>query len=296
MWRAADDVSSLNLFYGPGGKQHQPSTRFTFVKDDSSGTNPKFVVKDEEGTKWKVKLGAEARPETVATRLVWAAGYFADEDYFLDAIQVQGIGHLKRGGDKVGSDGTVHNVRLERDLKGQKKLGIWKWKDEDFAGTREWNGLRVMMALINNWDLKDVNNAIVELSDGRQRLYMVSDLGATFGSPNPTWPHDRAKGNLKRYAGSKFITGTERDSVDFAEPGEPAPIYLFHLSEYFHRRGLRWIGKDIPRADARWIGEILGRLSSTQIRDAFRAAGYGPNEIEGFSSVVEKRIAALKAL
>ena len=33
--------------------------------------------------KWRVKLGVEARPETVASRLVWAVGYYANEDYFL---------------------------------------------------------------------------------------------------------------------------------------------------------------------------------------------------------------------
>ena len=38
--------------------------------------------------KWKIKLGDEARPETVATRFLWAAGYFADEDYYLRDLRV----------------------------------------------------------------------------------------------------------------------------------------------------------------------------------------------------------------
>jgi hypothetical protein len=59
---------------------------------------------------------------------------------------------------------------------------------------------------------------------------------------------------------------------------------------------LRWIGKQVPRADARWMGDLLARLSPEQIRDAFRAAGYSPEETEGFAQVVERRIKELTAL
>src|SRR5437016_5202568 len=83
MWRDPADIRARDLFYGPGGKEHQPHGVFTFEKEDLEGTNPKFVVRDADGLKWKVKLGLEARPETVASRIVWAAGYYADEDYFL---------------------------------------------------------------------------------------------------------------------------------------------------------------------------------------------------------------------
>ena len=50
-----------------------------------TGRSPKdkFTVRDAQGGKWKIKLGDEARPETVATRFVWAVGFHTDEDYFL---------------------------------------------------------------------------------------------------------------------------------------------------------------------------------------------------------------------
>jgi hypothetical protein len=60
--------------------------------------------------------------------------------------------------------------------------------------------------------------------------------------------------------------------------------------------GLRWIALGIPSADARWMGELLAHLSPQQIRDAFRAARYSPEQVEGFSEVLEKRIAELRAL
>jgi hypothetical protein len=45
-----------------------------------------------------------------------------------------------------------------------------------------------------------------------------------------------------------------------------------------------------------WIGGILGRLSLAQIRDAFRGGNHSAAEVEGFSAVIEKRIAELNAL
>jgi hypothetical protein len=44
------------------------------------------------------------------------------------------------------------------------------------------------------------------------------------------------------------------------------------------------------------VGQLLARLSPSQIRDAFRGAGYSAEEIEEFSRVLEKRIALLTDL
>jgi hypothetical protein len=295
LWRDPVDITSRNLLYGAGGEKHQPHTTYTFVKEDLDGTNPKFVVRDENDVKWKVKMGEEARPETAASRLVWSVGYFTDEDYFVKDLQVQNMpAHLHRGQKLVDSDGSVHNVRLKRELPGEKKIGVWKWRTDPFSQTRELNVLRVMMALINNWDLKDENNAIHEHKG--EKIYLVSDLGASFGTPGADFPHSKAKGNLQSYSRSKFMTKTTSEYVDFQEPARPSLRYVFNLHEYFQRRGMEWIGRHVPRTDAAWMGQLLNRLSAEQIGDAFRAAGYSPDEVQGFSAVVTRRIAALNAL
>ncbi|HTB13319.1 MAG TPA: hypothetical protein VK752_17175 [Bryobacteraceae bacterium] len=296
LWVDPGDIQSRNLFYGPGGKQHQPNgTTFTFVDEDLDGTNPKYNVKDQDGVKWKIKLGAEAKPETAATRLVWAVGYFVNEDYFLPDLHVTGLpAHLHRGGKLVGQDGEMKDARLKRHQKGEEKVGNWPWRDDPFAQSREWNGLRVMMALINNWDLKDENNAVYE--DGPQRIYMISDLGASFGTTGFNPRQTTSKGNLRGYEHSHFMLKKTREYVDFAVPSRPAILVVFNPAEFFPRMKLRWIGKRVPRSDARWMGQMLAKLSDAQIRDAFRAAGYEPREIDGFTNVVEKRIGELTAL
>jgi hypothetical protein len=300
LWQEPLDIQSRDLLYGEGGKQHQPAAGpFQFGKEDMSATNPKFTVRDAEGTKWKIKLGDEARPETVATRFVWAAGYSCDEDYLLPQVTVLGLpARIHRGAQLIGPGGAMRNARLEREIPGIKKLGQWKWANGPFTGTREWNGLRVMMALINNWDVKDENNAIYEVAgkDGKRLVYVVSDLGATFGPEHLDSGHKRNKGDLRAFRKTSFIRKTRPDRVDFTVPGAPSLLMALNPIEYFHRRRLMWIGQDIPRQDAHWIGSILSRLSARQIRDAFRAGGYSADEVEAYGAIVEKRIAALTEL
>lgn len=301
LWQDPADIASRNLYYGPGGKEHAPHTTYTFLKEDLNGTNPKFDVRDENGVKWRVKLGAEARPEVVASRLVWAVGYYSNEDYFLPELRVEDMPRLKRGQNLVGPDATVHNVRLKRYEKDEKKVGNWKWSDNPFEHQRQLNGLRVMMALMNNWDLKDTNNAIYAEKDQEgsqpQLRYEVSDLGASFGATGLGLSQSRCKGNLKSYEHSKFIRKITPEYVDFTVPARADLFYAFiRPGEFKRRQDLRWLGKEVPRSDARWIGGLLAQLSPEQIRDAFRAAGYSPQQVEGFAGVVQERIAELSKL
>jgi hypothetical protein len=234
--------------------------------------------------------------------LVWAVGYSANEDYFLPELRVENMPpRLNRGQNLVSPGGIVRNVRLKRYLKDEKKVGAWKWHTNPFVGSRELNGLRVMMALLNNWDLKDMNNSIYEeyeekdpqAGESLEAIYMVSDLGSSFGTTGLASPRKKSKGNLESYAHSRFINKVTREYVDFNVPTRPSVIFFFDLPEFFPRLQLRWIGKRIPRADAHWMGQLLAQLSAEQIRDAFRAAGYAPDQVEGFAKIVEKRIGEL---
>ena len=209
--------------------------------------------------------------------------------------------HLKRGNHLVSADGTVHDVRLKRYLKGEKKIGTWEWAQNPFLGSRELNGLKVLMAVINGWDLKDVNNAIylekhADGSEGAEQVYMVSDLGASFGTTGLGRTHEISKGNLKSYGNSKFIKNVTADSVDFYVPSRAALIDMANPKEYSRRLSLEWIGKNIPRDHAKWMGQLLAQLTPEQIRDAFRAGGYSPEQVEEFASIVLGRIAELKEL
>jgi hypothetical protein len=298
MWHDPGQIAKLDLFYGEGGKEGVPVAPFKFEAEDKSGSNPKFDVSDGHGTKWRVKLGDEARPEVVASRLLWAMGYFVDDDYLVASAAVDGL-EIGRGRSAV-KDKQVTDARFERKPGEEKKVGIWKWKENPFTGKREFNGLRVLMAVMNNWDLKDVNNAVYSDQTSNRAIFLTSDVGATFGSNGLSWTKARSKGNVDSFEGSKFITRKTDAEVDFATPKAPTAVLVesfgMGVKPYEDRREMEWIGKNIPIADARWMGSQLKQLSHQQLVDAFRAGHFPEDQIESFVKVVEGRINELAAL
>src|SRR6185295_18933651 len=76
LWQEPSDIASRNLFLGPGGDAMKPDlSRLTFLEAEPGGYSVKYRVRDAAGRTWVVKVGNEARPETTAGRLLWAAGY-----------------------------------------------------------------------------------------------------------------------------------------------------------------------------------------------------------------------------
>jgi len=334
LWHDPGEISALDLGLGEGGPAHAPRSDvdYVFEKEDLGGSSPKFYVRDQDGVQWLVKAGDEARGETAATRLVWAMGYFVDEDYFVPEMHVSGMAKLRRKSHLIHRDGTVTDVRLKRSQESQKKLGTWAWADNPFLGSRELNGLRVMMALINNWDLKTVNNKVygekedrdvapksasddkeevstdVEGGDNRSSAktpdgrrsgenvrYVVSDLGASFGRTGGF--SSRSKGKVKDFAKDPFIRASTPETVGFVMRTKPAGILRVFKPHYYRQRSaMAETVENVPRADAKWIGGQLARLTPEQIRSAFQAAGFKPKEVDAYLAVLQRRIIELNAL
>ena len=136
LWRDPGEIASRNLIYGPGSHERTPTGKFKFLQEELGGAAPKFDVEDEQGVTWRVTVGPEARAETAAARLLWAVGYFADEDYYVPELRVEGMQKLSRGQEFVSADGIVQGARLERRPAGRKKIGPWSWSKNPFVGTK----------------------------------------------------------------------------------------------------------------------------------------------------------------
>jgi len=297
LWTDPGDIGSRDLFWGVGGKDSQPRPPMNFVSEDLHGTNPKFDVRDADGTKWRAKLGPEARPEVAASRLLWAVGYSANENYFFPMLHVADMpAHLRRGQKLAGTNGDVPNVRLQRRYDGLKKIGTWDWRKNPFYGTREFNGLRVMMALIRNWDLYGGNNSILQGKKTDREIFEVSDLGSAFGDTRRDYKEGNSVGNLKAYGRGRLIAQIKRDAIDLDFPKMSPMGIIFDVPLYREELRARWIGRKIPRSDAKWIGSLLAQLKPDQIRDAFRAAGYESSAIDGFTAIILSRIQELNTL
>ena len=283
MWRNRG-VESLDLFDGPGGKSGRPDLhRLRLIKSEEGGYSPKFRVRDASGREWVAKLGPEAQSETAAVRLVWAAGYVTEINYLAPCAHIPGA-KMDKKVDRCEGDGFA-NVRFEARPKGVKRVGPWKWKENPFVGMHQLQGLKILMALLNNWDLKDSNNVILYAPGRRsgELRYVISDLGATFGKegggPGFLWRITRSRNKPEDYADSKFIDKVEGGLVDFHFTGKNSGMF-----------------DHITVEDARWVGETLSRLSDKQLADVFRAANYTPEETRTLTNAVRARINALANL
>jgi hypothetical protein len=282
LWQAPRDISSRNLFYGPGGAAMKPNLRrITFLEEDKGGGySVKYRVRDASGREWVAKVGNEAQSETAAVRLLWAVGYLTEINYLSPCVHIKGaVPKPRKEVERCEGDGFA-NVRFEARPKNVKRLDEWKWEKNPFVDSRAFQGLKVMMVLLNNWDIKDSNNKILFVRDakrGNQLQYIISDLGATFGKTGGLplfWRITRSRNNPEDYEKAKFIDGVKKDGyVDFHYGGK--------------NRGLL---DDITITEAKWIGNLLSRLSNRQLSDAFRAANYSQEEISMLTDAVRERI------
>lgn len=303
-WRDPGDLAARDLRYGPGSPQNEPVGPFTFVAEDSAGESPKFKVRDANGVAWSVKMGVEAQSETVVSRLIWSVGYFAEEAYYLDRIEVKNLPKLKRGQEFVENKTTVRGVRLEPRRDYITRGETWDWEQNPFVGTRELNGLKVLMVLVANYDTSVRNNSIFTFRDPQtgntEVRYIVSDVGCTLGKIGGMGGK-RSKNSLTDFNANKFILSVENGVVKFDYDTTPKGAGGFFAKVFSPGYGSRQAKKEramgsAPVADARWIGQMLSRLSDEQLRDAFRAAHYDQATMEGYVKSLRERINQLAKL
>jgi len=241
-------------------------SHITLVKEEKGGYSKKFRIKDGAGRTWVAKIGNEAQSETAAVPLLSALGYKTDINYLVPSITIPG-------------KGTFTNVRLEARSGDEKRLDTWSWKDNPFKGTREFQGLKIMMAFLNNWDMKEANNVI--LKDGDKLYYAISDLGVTFGKTGSNglpvfWRIGRSRNVPEQYAEAEFIKKVKEGKITFN----------------FNGKNDGSLG-DVTREDGRWLADLLVQLSDQQIEDAFRAANYSDADRATLVAAVKERIRAL---
>lgn len=302
IWIDPGDISKRDLRYGPGSAELAPAAPFTYVAEESTGESPKFRVTDARGETWIVKLGVEAQAETVATRLIWSMGYFADESYYLDRAEIKNLPNLSRGKEYVEGKSIVRGARFEPKRKGVDRGANWDWEDNPFLKSRELDGLKVMMVLMANYDNRLANNKILTAQNSEGVLesrYVATDVGATFGKVGGMGSK-RSKNSLSDYRENKFVLGVENGFVKFDFETKPKGMGKFasffkpsyRSSQAKKERAM----KNITVENARWIGSMLAKLSDDQLRDAFRAANYETQTMEGFIKVLRERIEQLNRL
>lgn len=263
LWTEPTDLATRDVFHGPWGQENAPNPvdTFTLLVTKRSGVNSGMAVKDSQGREWSVKtpfpgnLDSEAPVEVTVSRLLSAVGYPQPPVYFLPAFTLK---------DDLGTR-TMVGGRFRLKHASLTDEDSWSWAENPFIGTQPYQGLLVMLMMLNSTDLKDSNNTLYHRRTGDlvEQWYAVRDLGAALGDTERWAPR---KNHIESFERTPFIAGVDQGHVEFAYKG-------------WYRALVR---DRISPADVVWISNWLGRLSDRQWNDAFRAGGYEPEVADRF--------------
>jgi hypothetical protein len=231
--------------------------------------------------------------EALATRLAWALGYFVETTYFVAEGSIEGATDLKRANGCLEGNGQFSAARFE--LEEENVIThfdehSWAWNDNPFIGTPEFNGLRIVMMWLSNWDAKDVrdvargsNTAIFEYRtpDGhREARYLITDWGGAFGR----WGNvvNRGRWDYEGFAAEtpQFVKGIDGEFVVWGYSGQRTAD----------------IAAGIRVRDVNWLMRYLGRLREVQINAAVRASGGTSEEADRFTRALLDRIDQLRSV
>ena len=291
VWRDPGDVARLDLTNGPGGADGAPAPPFDFIEEHLAGSQPCVSIRDAKGRRWRVKWGNEVRSENFAVRLVWACGYFAEITYFIASGRIEGARALQRARDCIGEDCRFKDARFEVDDPAVRKLfeeHSWAWNDNPFVGTRELQGLKVLVMLLSDWDTKDrrdvargSNTAIFEhrLSRWRREArYLITDWGGSMGR----W-------------GGTIVTRGNWDPAGFEAQTPEFVVAVDEGAVRFGYTGQRTadVATGISVEDVKWLYGYLGRIRDDQLREALTASGATTEETDRFTRAIRERIVQL---
>ena len=277
LWESPANLAGRDLYYGPWGRElaPDPDATYKFVERKHTGVNLGLTVVDPDGREWSVKqpypggLDDEAPAEVTLSRLLSAIGYHQPPVYYLPAFKLE---------DDWGTH-TEAGGRFRLKLDALEDAGPWRWEENPFIGSRPYEGLLVLMMMFNNTDLKNSNNTLYERKRGGrvERWYVVRDIGAALGDTQRFAPRKNHAPSFERHP---FILGLDDGYVALAN-GSPYT---------------KLVENRIRPADVVWAANLLGQLSTKQMAEAFRAAGYEPPVANRFISKLREKIEQGRAI
>lgn len=294
IWRHPGTLSAQQLEAGPCGPGGEPAPPFHFLEEHDTGSQPCVSIRDARGREWRVKWGDEVHTEVFGTRLAWALGYFSEPSYFVASGCISDARRLRRAKACIDEAGSFANARFELSERGVIKhfdAHGWAWHDNPFTGTRELNGLKILMMLLSNWDNKDVrdvargsNTAIFECpseSGALEARYLIIDWGAALGA----WGSNvlqRGRWDPEAFAAQndQFILGVENGQVMWGYQGQRTPDLV----------------AGITVEDLRWFDTIARSVTDDHLRGALRASGASPAEVERFTAALRGRLDRIRAI
>ena len=291
LWREPPAESFSDLRFGPGGEAGVPSPPFTFVEEHDAGSHPCVSVRDARNRLWRVKWGAEAKPEAFCVRFAAACGYFAEVTHYVAGGRIEGVTTLGRARTCIENDGSFVDARFELEDPAVRMLfeeHSWAWNDNPFIGTPQLDGLKIVVMLLSNWDSKDrrdvsrgSNTAIFEHRLSRlaaEARYLITDWGGAMGK----W------GTNVVLRGRWDADGFEAQTPSFIEAVHDAVVDFGYQGQRTAE-----IARAIPIAHVRWFYRHGCRFTEQGLRGGLLVSGATEDEADRFARALMARIEAI---
>src|SRR5207302_3633353 len=206
LWQSSN-VAAADAFNGPWGVERapDPNATYTFVTAKTHGVSPGMSVRDPNAVEWSVKEGEEGPVEVTVSRILSSVGYHQPPVYFLRTFTL----HDDKGTHVVGGG------RFRPHDKALKDRGEWSWQQNPFVGAKPYQGLLVILIMLDSSDLKNSNNTLYELKaprEGAARWYVVRDVGTSLGE---TARLDPKRNDPEIFERNKFIESVHDGFVEF---------------------------------------------------------------------------------
>jgi hypothetical protein len=268
------------------GCDHAPAPPFRFVKADAGGTSAKVTIKDGHGRTYSVKFGGKVIAESFGSRFLPAVGYTVEPSYFVGPGRIEGIPRLHLVSDFVKRDGSFARARFQ--LRDSKELAFlpnhaWSLADNPFRGSPQLAGLRVVLMLLSNWDIKDARNGQTASNTGVFRssdasrpelLYSFFDWGSTLGRWGGLVGRTRSDCSGFHYQTPEFITGVSGGVVRWG----------------YQSKRTQDVTKGITVADLRWLAPYLNAIKPAEIRIGLKASGATDRQAACWEQALTERI------
>ncbi len=275
-------------FVTPGSKMGGKTPKFEckITRVESSDGRVQTLTPDMDEEPVKVKFGNEDNEvyaEIVATRLMWALGYFADA-WFPVRVECHNCPENPESGSGPAGTRTFDPANIVRKFPWHKMTEAgkddqgWSWKELDTANGRptyERDGLKLLASFMKHSDNKPPQQRLtchkVDVDEKTQppttscdkSVMLVQDVGATFGGGGAFTSNTSAKMNLQVWSSTKLWdkVGTE---------GAPKQCQAALSKSLTAHDGLNnpMISEEGRRVDA----GLMFQLSDPQIEDLFKAS------------------------
>lgn len=275
-------------FTNPGSKMGGKTPKFECKINRVESANGQVQAlndqMDEEPV--KVKFGAddnEVYAEVVATRLLWALGYYADA-WFPVRVECHNCPADPVSGSGERQTRTFDPATIVRKFPGHKMYEVgkeeegWSWKELDSSNGRpsyEKDGLKLMAAFMKHSDNKPPQQRLVcdkvHVDQSTQpfttkcekSVMLIQDVGATFGSGGWFTSNSGAKMNLGQWSSTKLWNKVGTDGA----PQQCQAVLRKSLTAH-DGLGDPMISEEGRRFDA----GLLCQLSDQQIEELFKAS------------------------